>query len=442
MKRKRCSVFAIGVVMCFAVLIAGCGDDDAVAPTPAPTLTSVTPAQGSPLGGTAITLTGTNFIAGATVAVGANAATAVVVVNATTITATTPAGTTGATDVSVTTASGNAGLTAAFSYYNSPTITSISMSTSSNFGGTTITVVGTGFVNNAAGTNTVTIDGTPATGVVVVDDMNLTCVTPAGPAGSAPLALTNANGTATSPYSLSEPILVADGGGNPVPATWDLWAFDPITTSVHMVGPIGFGLTSMDFDPVTGTLFGFTAPGALGPPRQLISINPVTGAGTLIASTLDAGAVNHLLQGASYVGNIMHGVDGPGANLVTVNTTTGLVTILFPGRPLAPGGGFAADATSTNVFYMTADVGPLDSVNIGTGAFTPGPLLNGFSAPGGRVGAAAFHQGTLYGLHAPSPGGGGSPRHILSVNTTTGLLTAVGPVLPSPHASAIASRTR
>jgi len=54
----------------------------------APTVSSVTPTSGPTDGGTSVTLTGGNFVAGATVTFGGTAATNVTVVNATTITAT------------------------------------------------------------------------------------------------------------------------------------------------------------------------------------------------------------------------------------------------------------------------------------------------------------------------------------------------------------------
>ncbi len=57
---------------------------------PAPTVTSVSPNSGTTAGGTAVTITGTNFAAGATVTFGSTAASSVVVVSATTITAVTP----------------------------------------------------------------------------------------------------------------------------------------------------------------------------------------------------------------------------------------------------------------------------------------------------------------------------------------------------------------
>jgi IPT/TIG domain len=58
---------------------------------PAPTITSIDPTSGAVAGGTSVTITGTNFVSGATVTFGGVAATDVVVVNSTTITCTAPA---------------------------------------------------------------------------------------------------------------------------------------------------------------------------------------------------------------------------------------------------------------------------------------------------------------------------------------------------------------
>ncbi len=90
---------------------------------PAPTVSSVSPNSGSTAGGTAVTITGTNFAAGATVRFGSAAATNVVVVNSTTITATTPAGSAGAATVTVTNSGGQSGsLASGFTYIAGPTV--------------------------------------------------------------------------------------------------------------------------------------------------------------------------------------------------------------------------------------------------------------------------------------------------------------------------------
>ena len=68
----------------------------------APTVTSVAPATGPAAGGTSVTVSGTNFQAGATVTFGGVAATGVTRVNSTTITCTTPAHAAGIVNVVVT----------------------------------------------------------------------------------------------------------------------------------------------------------------------------------------------------------------------------------------------------------------------------------------------------------------------------------------------------
>ena len=79
-------------------------------------LTAISVPSGSAGGGTQMTLTGTGFASGATVAFGTTAATNVVVVDTTTITVTIPAHGAGAVDVAVTTGGVTKRLTAAYTY--------------------------------------------------------------------------------------------------------------------------------------------------------------------------------------------------------------------------------------------------------------------------------------------------------------------------------------
>ena len=77
-----------------------------------------------------MTITGTNFLTGATVTFGTAAATNVVVVNSTTITATTPAESAGTVNVTVTNTSGLSGsLTSGFTYIAPPTVTNVNPNT-------------------------------------------------------------------------------------------------------------------------------------------------------------------------------------------------------------------------------------------------------------------------------------------------------------------------
>ena len=83
-----------------------------------PTITAISPSSGLTGGGTLVTLSGTDFVSGATVTIGGNTATGVVFGSATSITATTPSGTPGARDVVVTNPDNWSGtLTGGFTYY-------------------------------------------------------------------------------------------------------------------------------------------------------------------------------------------------------------------------------------------------------------------------------------------------------------------------------------
>lgn len=85
--------------------------------TPAPTVTAISPTTGLTTGGTAVTITGTRFVSGATVNFGGSAATNVTVVSSTSIRATTPPHAAGRVNVVVTNPGGQSGtLASAFLY--------------------------------------------------------------------------------------------------------------------------------------------------------------------------------------------------------------------------------------------------------------------------------------------------------------------------------------
>jgi hypothetical protein len=104
------------------VTAAGCPANSAAsipvaAAPPSVTVTSVVPSTGSSLGGTAVTINGTGFNAGATVTFGGTSATAVVRVSSTKLTAVTPAHAAGAVNVIVTNTNASTGtLTNGFTY--------------------------------------------------------------------------------------------------------------------------------------------------------------------------------------------------------------------------------------------------------------------------------------------------------------------------------------
>jgi len=144
---------------------------------PPPTVASVIPNTGPTIGGTAVTIKGSGFVAGATVAIGA-AATEVKFVSSSELTARTPAGA-GSPSVIISDPGGTSKPGPTFAYVGppveSPTVASITPNTGPTAGGTAVEIKGSGFVSGA----TVTI-GAAAKEVKFVSNGELTATTPPG----------------------------------------------------------------------------------------------------------------------------------------------------------------------------------------------------------------------------------------------------------------------
>jgi hypothetical protein len=178
-----------------------------------PTVTSVSPNQGSTSGSQSVTITGTNFVSGATVTFGSVAATNVTVVNNTTITATTPANSTGAVTVTVTNAGSLSGsLTNGFTYLIIPTVTSVSPASGPTAGGTSVTITGTNFASGA----TVTFGSAAATNAVVVNSTTITATTPAGSAGAVTVTVTvgGQSGSLANAFTYGQPTVTSVSPSN------------------------------------------------------------------------------------------------------------------------------------------------------------------------------------------------------------------------------------
>ncbi len=169
----------------------------------APTISGVSPTSGSVDGTTSVTITGSNFVSGATqVYFGSDntEATDVSVQSSTTLIATAPEHAAGAVSVTVTTAGGSASLSSAFTYYDVPGTISLEDTSGPTAGGETITIKGTNFVSG----NTTVLFGTNAgTGVIVESTTSLTVVTPATTTGAVAVdvKITTPGGSSTSKAS-------------------------------------------------------------------------------------------------------------------------------------------------------------------------------------------------------------------------------------------------
>ena len=156
------------------------------------TITSVTPLQGSILGGTQITINGTNLTGTTAVKIGGVDCTSLQVLSPTLVKAVTPAGSAGEVPISVVTPAGTLLAPIPFTYVQL-SIASISPNQGIFSGGTAITITGS-FLNGAS---SVKVGGVSATDVVAVNSTTVTAVTPAGSIGPASVEVTGPKGTAT-----------------------------------------------------------------------------------------------------------------------------------------------------------------------------------------------------------------------------------------------------
>ncbi len=179
---------------------------DARVPVMSPSITSITPTLGTTDGGTAVTLYGYNFIAGAQVSFDGVLATNVTVADNTRLTGSTPAHAAGAVSIVVTNNDGRNGtLPNGFTYTAPPKPTGVSPNTGPISGATPVTITGENFLSGA----TVKLGGTPATNVTFVNSTSLTATTPAHAAGLVDVLVTNPNGVSralTGGYSYTNPV--------------------------------------------------------------------------------------------------------------------------------------------------------------------------------------------------------------------------------------------
>jgi hypothetical protein len=169
--------------------------------------------------------------------------------------------------------------------------------------------------------------------------------------------------------------------------------------TLFLVNPANGGLTSVgiatgiDYDDFGSTTTGLYAV-SFGTTQDLYSINPSTGAATLIGPT---GLAYGSWRGLSTNSSALYFADG--ADLYTLNTSTGAAALIGPFGGSAEMGVLL---TEGGVLYGGDDtLNRVDTINTSTGSATAGPAPSaGFS--GSFYGLAPFPVPT--GTSAPEPG--------------------------------------
>ncbi len=407
-------------------------------PSP-PTITSFTPANRCP-GGT-VTITGTNFVAPATVTFGGVAAASVVIGSPTSITATVAAG--GASGViGVTTPGGTVNSAGMFTFSPTPTITGIAPTMQS--GGGTVTITGT----NLTGATAVSFGGVPAASFAVMSATQIDAVVAAGGASG--------NVVVTSPGGCT-----ATFGGftfnAPVPTVTSFTPMSAAAGTTVTINGTGFtGATQVRFGGVNAASFivvnsmqitavvaaggasgsiTVTTPGGPGsmagftfiPPPVITTFTPTTqGSGGIV--TINGSG----FTGATAVrfGTAAFGTATPAAGFVVVNDNqiTATVGAGATGRVwvMAPGSGTAASATGFT-FAPVPTITSFTPTSAGTG-MTITITGTGFTAPAtvtfGGVPATGVTVVSLTQITANVAAGA---TGLVSVTTPGGTVNSVGP---------------
>ena len=144
---------------------------------PAPILASVAPNSGATVGGTTVTIRGADFTGATAVRFGSRAAPLFSIDSNSQITAVSPPGT-GTTDVTVVTPGGTSVAVPVdpFIYTTGPAVASVSPTTGALGGGNSVTVTGSGLST----VTHVSFGKTPASGIRVISDSQLTAIAPGG----------------------------------------------------------------------------------------------------------------------------------------------------------------------------------------------------------------------------------------------------------------------
>lgn len=214
------------------------------------------------------------------------------------------------------------------------------------------------------------------------------------------------------------PLYGAVGGSN---NTSNLFTINPVTGAITVIGPIGYAITGLVYDPTTETLFGSTSANSAADPFSLISIDRDTGDGTLIGSTGLANPVGDIACDAS--GNLWGWRAGNNSCLVSIDKLTGVATTIG-----ATGffGGVVEFVGNALYWFPRSTGGFVSVVNLATGALVQIVVMTG-SNP--LSSGSSYHDGTMYLC--------GNGR-LFSVDLLTGVVTQECTIPAAPAIDAIA----
>jgi hypothetical protein len=404
--------------------VAACGEvvgPEGASGTP-PTIAAITPDHGPVIGGATVTITGTHFQSDEEtfVVVDDVVSPSTTVADDGTLQFELPPGAhEGAlVDVTVFNGNGQAVLEDAFRYNERPVIISVDPKRGRGVGGTLVTITGRGFEELEAGTASVTIDGAAATGVTVVDDHTITATT-GDNTSSIPFApldveVSNANGAATleEAFKVTLPGLILTQRQGSL-----LYYYHPPTGTLLELSRVGSGV-GRTCAASTGSSILVVRYNPTSSLHQLASVDPLTGSVNAIGDLTD-GSGNRSAGAIAIVGNTLYGISSRVAGtqawaFMTINTSTGVPSVIT-GLSLTRISRAITAKDSTTLWHIDKLNETLDTIDIATGAITPGPALTG--GVDQKVHGLATLDGELYVSDVGD--------QLWKVNTTSGALTKI-----------------
>jgi Flp pilus assembly pilin Flp len=339
------------------------------------TISGVSPASGSSLGATSVTITGSGLMPVATnISFDSTAATNVICASdGSSCTATTPAGSIGAVNVSATIGGQTAILTNGYTYtVPPPTITLVSPNTGSINGGTIVTISGTYF-STTSGATTFTFGGTAATSVSCSSVTTCTATTPAHISGIVNVVSTVGGQSATLTGGFTYQLIIS----TITPASGSTYG----GTTVTITG-VGFapGATIISFGGSNGTSVNCTT-------TSCTVVTPVHAAGVVDVVVTVGGQTATSTGAFTYVTpppviSNVGPTSGPAAGGTTVtvsgsgfSTTAGATTFTFGGTAAA-----SVTCSSTIRCDVVTPAHAVGAVNVVvTVGGQSGTLTNGFT---------------------------------------------------------------
>jgi YVTN family beta-propeller protein len=388
-------------------------DNILVAAVAAPALSSISPTSGNLGVSVPVTLTGSNFVPGATAVTVSGTGvtvTSVNVVSSTSLTATfviDPTAAAGLRNVSVNTAGGITATVPFTVAFTTPTL--VSVIPNSGMQGTTVPVTLTGS-NFVIGATAITVSGTgvTVTSVVVSDPTSLTAgfiVDPSAPAGARGVTVSTTIGTSGSQAftvllpptpTLSSVSPNSGGQGISVPVTLTGSNFAPGATTVIVSGT-GITVTSVNVSNTTSLTATFVIdPTAATGPRN-ISVNTVSGTSTTVPFTVTSSAPtlasivpNSGVQGTTVPVTLTGTNFVIGATAVAVSGTGVTVTSVVVSNPTSLTASFIVDpnaAAGARGVTVSTTIGTSGS-QVFTVLLPPTPTLLSISPNSGGQGVS------------------------------------------------------